>query len=297
MTQDEIARHLSLSRASVARMLDRARKSGIVTIGINAESLTSMELSSTLRSTFGLSEALVIPTPPNPSGSTRSLNARIGLGGAQLLTSYLAKGTTLGVGFGETVSEVIRGTSFPPLGQVELVTLTGGVDGYLRPFMSSNPDPTRASPTTASVMPSPIVASSAELAQSLKQEPTIKAVLEKARAVDVAVVGIGTPTSSAVIVEMGLLDSDGVDILLRNHVVGDILGQFFDSEGRLVDLHINRMRIGIELDELKRIPRVIGVAGGIHKVDAILAAVKGSHLDVLVTDEAVARELLRRYPQ
>ena len=45
LTQDEIARRLSLSRASVGRLLDRARRVGLVTINLNAEYLNAFELS------------------------------------------------------------------------------------------------------------------------------------------------------------------------------------------------------------------------------------------------------------
>ena len=61
LTQDEIARRLSVSRASVGRLLDRARKVGLVSITLNAEYLDAFELSGKLRRTFGLAEALVVP--------------------------------------------------------------------------------------------------------------------------------------------------------------------------------------------------------------------------------------------
>src|ERR1700677_5368272 len=61
LTQDEIARRLSVSRASVGRMLERARRVGLVSINLNAEHLDAFELSGQLRRTFGLAEALVVP--------------------------------------------------------------------------------------------------------------------------------------------------------------------------------------------------------------------------------------------
>src|ERR1700688_3594952 len=61
LTQDEIAKRLSVSRASVGRMLDRARRVGLVTINLNADHLDAFEVSSELRRTFNLTEALVVP--------------------------------------------------------------------------------------------------------------------------------------------------------------------------------------------------------------------------------------------
>ena len=75
-------------------------------------------------------------------------------------------------------------------------------------------------------------------------------------------------------------------------MVGDILGQFFDASGRVVPLPIHDRRIGIELSELTQIPKVVGVAGGLRKAEAILGALRGGFLDVLVTNELAALRLL-----
>jgi DNA-binding transcriptional regulator LsrR (DeoR family) len=53
-----------------------------------------------------------------------------------------------------------------------------------------------------------------------------------------------------------------------------------------------RLRIGIELADLKKIPKVLGVAGGVHKVEAILGALRGGFLNVLVTNEIAGIRLL-----
>ena len=90
LTQDEIAKRLSVSRASVGRMLDRARRVGLVTISLNAEYLDAFELSAELRRVFRLSEALVVPDHDKEPADLHALNARIGLGGAQFI------GTTCG---------------------------------------------------------------------------------------------------------------------------------------------------------------------------------------------------------
>lgn len=49
---------------------------------------------------------------------------------------------------------------------------------------------------------------------------------------------------------------------------------------------------GVELSDLARIPKVVGVAGGLHKAEAILGALRGGYLAVLVTNELTALRLL-----
>ena len=294
LTQDEIARRLSVSRASVGRMLDRARKAGLVTINLNADHLNAFEVSRQLRRTFRLAEALVIPDHETEVGDHHGLNARLGRGGAQFMSTHLRPGGTLGVGWGETVSQVIASTSFGAVGPIHMVSLTGGVDAYLPAFLSSKSEGEGAmgEMTTATVIPTPIVASTPELAAALKAEPAIQQVLKQACGVDQAIVGVGTPTADATIVEMGYLEAEDVRALRDHAVVGDILGQFFDASGRVVKLPIHDRRIGIELSDLAQIPKVVGVAGGLHKVDAILGALRGGFLDVLVTNELAALRLL-----
>jgi deoxyribonucleoside regulator len=50
--------------------------------------------------------------------------------------------------------------------------------------------------------------------------------------------------------------------------------------------------IGIELDQLRRVPRSILVCGGAAKHEAILAALRGNLGDVLITDQFTASALL-----
>ena len=293
LTQDEIARRLSVSRASVGRMLDRARKEGLVSINLNADHLDAFEVSSELRRTFDLTEALVVPDHDKEPADHHVLNARLGLGGAQFMSTHLRPGGSLGVGWGETVSRVIASTNFGAVGPVHMVTLTGGVDGYLQTILSSKGEgSTEPEPTTASIIPTPIVASTPKLAAALKAEPAIQQVLTQACGVDQAIVGVGTPAADATIVQMGYLAADDVRQLRDRGVVGDILGQFFDSDGQVVSLPIHDRRIGIELSDLASIPKVVGVAGGLHKTEAILGALRGGFLDVLVTNELVALRLL-----
>ena len=293
LTQDEIARRLSVSRASVGRMLERARRVGLVSINLNADHLNAFEVSNQLRRTFNLAEALGVPDHDKEPADHHQLNARLGLGGAQFMSTHLRPGGTLGVGWGETVSRVIASTNFGAVGPVHLVTLTGGVDGYLQTILSSKGDGV-AEPeaTTATIIPTPIVASTPKLAAALKAEPAIQHVLGQASGVDQAIVGVGTPAADATIVQMGYLAAEDVRVLRDRGVVGDILGQFFDADGNVVSLEIHRRRIGIELSDLASIPKVVGVAGGLHKTEAILGALHGGFLNVLVTNELVALRLL-----
>src|SRR2546430_10453122 len=139
------------------------------------------------------------------------LNARLGLGGAQFMSTHLRPGGILGVGWGETVSRVITSTNFGAVGPVHLVTLTGGVDGYLQTILSSKGEGV-AEPevTTATIIPTPIVASTPGLAAALKAEPTIQQVLKQACAAEQAIACVGPACAHAPLLQMGYLAAGDV---------------------------------------------------------------------------------------
>ena len=51
--------------------------------------------------------------------------------------------------------------------------------------------------------------------------------------------------------------------------------------------------LAINTKQIRRIPEVIGIAGGVEKADAILAGLPGNWITTLVTDAGVPRKALR----
>lgn len=65
-----------------------------------------------------------------------------------------------------------------------------------------------------------------------------------------------------------------------------------DKDGNKLSDPINDKIIGISFEDLKKIPHVIAVAGGIDKTHAIYAALKGKLIHCLITDSRIAEKLL-----
>lgn len=109
---------------------------------------------------------------------------------------------------------------------------------------------------------------------------------------DVAVVGIGRPAPGSILMQSGIITNKELEQLQQRGAVGDIILRFFDADGQPVKHKINSRIIGLDLDQLKQIPRVIGVAGGADKLEVIRAALRGKLIDVLVTDDETTVRLL-----
>jgi DNA-binding transcriptional regulator LsrR (DeoR family) len=127
---------------------------------------------------------------------------------------------------------------------------------------------------------------------ALLADPQIGDTLRLAARANIALVGIGAPTPDAVVMQLGnILSHRDIEQLKALGAVGDIALRFFDATGQVIEHEINERIIGLSLDQLKKIPRVIGVAGGAEKFEAIRAAVQGRLISVLITDEKTALHL------
>ena len=98
--------------------------------------------------------------------------------------------------------------------------------------------------------------------------------------------------SSATILKNGILSANDFAYLSMQGAVGDILTHFVDKHGTPIQSMLEDRLISTSLFQLKALNNVIGIAGGIHKLDIIKAALVGGYLDVLITDEETAAKLV-----
>jgi lsr operon transcriptional repressor len=291
LTQAEIADELGVSRATIGRLLDEARRGGIVTFQFHSDRLEALSLSQEIKEIFGLRAALVIPDITG-SLDQKAINDRVAKGAAQYLTSRIESGSVLALGWGDTVSRTINAMQHAFAGEVMLVTMTGGANAYVETLLGEA-ERAPSFRVRASIVPAPIIASSPELARALGAEKEVKRILFECTKSPYALVGVGTPTAGSTLTELGYVEPGELREIRKQGAVGDILGQFFDADGKVLDISIHRRRIGIDIADLRGRRDVIAVAGGTPKVPAMLAAIKGGFFDVLVTDESAARAMLK----
>jgi len=143
------------------------------------------------------------------------------------------------------------------------------------------------------LLPAPGIVSTREAAQALRADRRIAETLALAAQADIAVVGLGILSPDTVLLRDGrIVTEQDLDVLRKAGVVGDVILRYLDADGVALDLEINERIVGLSLEQLKNLPRVMGVAGGEAKYTIIRAALRGGILDVLVTDHATAQRLL-----
>ena len=130
------------------------------------------------------------------------------------------------------------------------------------------------------------------MAEAIKNEDSIQEIARMTKLARMTIIGIGAMNNDATVIKSSILNQNDFLLLSMKGAVGDILCHFIDKEGNLIDTEINSRLISTPLSTVKELENVIGVAAGDSKVTAIRAALKGSYLDALITDENTAQKLI-----
>jgi DNA-binding transcriptional regulator LsrR (DeoR family) len=150
---------------------------------------------------------------------------------------------------------------------------------------------------TATWLPAPGAVGSPEAKQVMLKDRYVLEAMALFASISVALVGIGATEPSKVLAASGnVFSTRELESLAARGAVGDICLRFFDADGAPVVGPLNERVIAIELEELRRVPRIVGVAGGKRKTAAIRGALQGRWINVLITDRATAERLVRAAP-
>jgi len=292
-TQNEIAKELNISRPKVSRLLSRAREEGIVHITVNDPFSSVGGLAKALKEKLGLAAIVVVP---GERGSQDQIRKRLGYGAAQYLEDALQRGDTLGIGWGRTLYNVAKALKPNIKKDLSIVPLMGGL-GQVPPSFQVHALARMFTENFGGVWRTLYV-------PAIVDDPIAQKVLlasrDVARIVDawselsVVILGIGNIELSPDVRMLfaDYLDDDVLDKLKKSKAVGDICMRFYDLHGAPVESGLQGV-ISIELEQVKKVPRRIGVAGGAEKARAILGAIWGDYINILITDETAASEMLK----
>lgn len=286
MTQEQIAKSLGLTRFKVIKMLEQAREEKIVQFRIHGVGVNCMQIEKDLIKNFGLTDAFVVPS----TGS--NLFNSLSMAASCYLENKLSQNDIIGFGWGQTISKTISKIKVDYNFKTSFVSLTGGVRYYIPYSENEDLSPERLT-ARLYVIPTPFSFSTAEMMNRTKEEPSVKVILQLAKTANFLLVGIGATIPDATVLKENIISNDYMEILKRSGAVGDILGQFYDADGKKLDADIHNRIMSLDINTLKEKQNVIGIAGGKEKVEAIKGALKGGYIKTLITDEDTAFDLLK----
>ena len=165
-TQAEIAAEIGYSRSMVSRLLDEARRRGIITFTVQHPLQRAIELEQDLTRTFGLACARVAMSDDDSAAHEVSRMA------SDLVTTYMHPDSVIALSNGRGVASVARGNLL--LDSPELCRQLAERLGC-----------------AYRVMPAPVLVSNPQVAAALKAEKSIGMTIAMASHADILVTGVG----------------------------------------------------------------------------------------------------------
>jgi DNA-binding transcriptional regulator LsrR (DeoR family) len=289
-TQEKIARSLNLSRAKVGRLLKKAREEGIVEINVHQHPSLNIQLENQLVNHFGLQQALIAIDQQDPD--LQRVNV------ARLVASYLSRNLQdemiVAVGMGRNTSAISDYVFYPPPHNCIFVSAMGGLS---RAGESINPDHicrrlAECFGGRSEILYVPAYVEDEAVRNSFLKHETVSQTLDRARRADLAIVGIGDVTDNSNVVRMGCLSTQEIAQLRSLGAVGDILGYFFDINGKPTGKNIQQRVVGLNGEDLLHIPTVIAIASETNKPLSILGALRTGFINILATSASNAHAVL-----
>ncbi|RSB66758.1 sugar-binding transcriptional regulator [Rhizobium pisi] len=292
--QAEIAQHLRLSQATVSRMLKRAEAEDIVRTSVIPPVGTYSELEGGLRDKFQLPEAIVVECTEDRDGA---IMARIGEAAAHMLEVTLSPGEIIGVSsWSQTIFKMVENIHPQKSAQAKYVVQTLGGMGDPSVQTHATQLTTRLARLTGAepkLLPVQGVTTSREARLLMQSDPYVRETMDLFGSITLAIVGVGGVEPSELLARSGnIFSSRELADLEEAGAVGDISLRFFDKNGRLVKTPLDDRVIGLPIEDLERVDRVIALAGGAKKAAAIAGALHIGVIDMLVTDKFTAERLI-----
>lgn len=290
--QAEVAEFVKVSQAKVSRLLALARERGIVRISVAEYEPRDQTLERLLCKRLKLSAAVVIKTLDGSNGE--EVRRAVGHFGAPAVASLLPPGSAVAIAGGRTVRELIQALPEDRERRLTVIQAMGSIDFTVGPVDALELGRTLARRSGGGFLTlnTPAFAPDKRTRDAFLAHEQIRGLWRRLRQTEVALVGIGTLDNSA-FVDRGVLSvADRQDLKARG-AVGEICGRFFDQAGDECDSPWRDRVMSIDLEQVRRIPQVIGVVAGADRSAAIAAAIRGGLVKSLLIDGAGAKALLR----
>lgn len=290
-TQSAVAKRLGIPSVKAHRLISRAVADGVVKVTIDGEIADCAKFEVELATRYGLHYCEVAPDVDDDGLALTTL----GHAGADFLRREVERDDVrvVGIGHGRTLAAAVRQLPRINASGTRFVSLLGG----LTRNYAANPYDVihrlaEKTGTQAYVMPVPFFANTEEDREVLLSQRGVSEIFDLAESADLKLVGIGTVDSQAHLVQSGMLEPGELEEIAALGGVGELLGHFFDRKGRILQTSVTARTLAASFSD-KGPDRIVAIAGGPMKTEAIRAVLYSNKLHGLITDERTARELLQ----
>lgn len=292
MKQSDIAKRLGIDRTTVSKYLKRAKEIGIVKIFIAQDNYEHLETQ--LENKFQLKEVYIVPSSNNPD----EVLANLGKAGLQLLQRLIKNKMIVGFNWGRSMGAIGYQAvleNFPAV-NADFVPLVGGsesldVDLHVNTICYKVANAFHA---RSHYLYAPAITKNAKIKEAITKDNNYLKIHGLWNKLDIAFVGIGSPTSASNVIWTDGLKSEYITSLdCGDDIIGESCTRFYDKNGNEVPTEVVNRTISISFSQLRKTKYVIGVAASDEKVPAIYSALRGKLVNILITDETTAKQLLK----
>lgn len=294
MQQKEIAKQLGISQATVSRLLKLAQDLGIVRIVVKRPLESYFYLEEKLKKIYELKDVVVTRGVENNEAQTIQ---NIAKAAAFYLETEIRNNDKIGLAcWSEVLYYTISYmTPFSNTTHCEVVQILGGIGDPSAEIHAFYLTKSLAQILNGKMylLSAPALVSSLDAKKVLIEDEAIKETISKFKELNLVITGIGSLQPSQLLQKSGnIFKEEELDLLKKKGAIGEICLHFFNEEGNLIKTELDDRVIGINLEQLKGIDRVVGIAGGERKHRAILGALRGKLINILITDHITAEYLL-----
>ena len=288
-TQNDIATQLGINRVMVVRLLADARRRNEVRITISAPLTELLLLEREMETRFGINRVIVAPFADPEADPVKVIAAAAG----NFISGEMKAGMTVGVGWGRTLFNTLPFITGATLENFRVVSLLGGIAAARR----FNPAEfawqfAELFQGEGFLIPAPAVVDCPETKHALLERCGLSAIFEMADKLDVALLSCGGISSLTTSYRTGYLSEADRRSLIEAGAIGDVLYNFIDEKGDLVDHEVNSRVISVNLARLRRTPERVLISGGKDKLIAVRAAIRTVAPTTLILDEQTALALI-----
>lgn len=288
-SQQEIADRLHISRPWVSKLLNKAQEMGFVKISIDTPISGIPSIEERLKERYPVSLIRVVKAPDQNHNY-------VALSAANYFVSQVQNNDTIGIGWGNAISQFIQELTPLNTKNVKVIPMAGSFGATFETLPNySAIELAKKINGEAQTLHAPAFCSSKEEYETLAASESVHTVLDQAVHADIAIAGIGSFAASF-LTRYNILSQEEIHQLQEKEAAGDILLRFLNAKGKPVETEWTHHTIRADIFEVKKHARkIIALAWGTEKSQIIHTVLSAHLIDAFFTDEKTALDLLERF--
>ena len=293
LTQDEIARRMSLTRQRVNQIVRSLADMEIVSINIRGYEHEHARLECELEERYSLTRVLVA----EDYGEVETAIYKVANVAAQYLDETIRQGDVIGVSWGQTLEQIVRQMPYRKREKCTVGQLMGAYnvpDGTRSGWKSDELVRNLANrfECGAHNFYAPLVVEHEETKRWLMRERGIQASFDQMKSCDIAVIAVGAISEEATMYRRGNYTRAEMEELRADGFVAELLMNPVRADGSSEGSVFASRVMSADIDCLRGIKNTVLVACGMKKAEAITAALATGCVNTLILDRTTAERIL-----